>query len=210
MAPGFGETFRLRTALTPAVKPCRQRNPSDAILSACKKEEKRPSPPDSFSALPIDKSIFGGKYIGEVIFVKAKNIMSKEITTVNPEDSIEKAAQLMKQHDIGSIPVCDKEKVVGIVTDRDIVLKSTAAGQNSSQQKVKDIMSSNPVVGSPEMDVHEVAKIMSDKQIRRLPIIENNNLVGVVALGDISVEPTLQDNAGKALKDISQSNGFQM
>lgn len=142
--------------------------------------------------------------------MKAENIMSKEVTSVNPDDSIEKAAQLMKQHDIGSIPVCDREKVVGIVTDRDIVLKSTAAGQNSNQQKVKDVMSSNPVVGSPEMDVHEVAKIMSEKQIRRLPIVDHNNLVGVVALGDISVEPDLQDNAGEALKNISQSGGVQM
>lgn len=139
--------------------------------------------------------------------MKAKNIMSKQITSLNPDDSIEKAAQLMKQCDIGSIPVCDREKVIGIVTDRDIVLRSTAEGRDGKQQKVKDIMSPNLVVGSPEMDVHEVAKIMSEKQIRRLPIVDNNNLIGVVALGDISVEPTLQDNAGEALKNISQTGG---
>lgn len=142
--------------------------------------------------------------------MKAKNIMSKEIAAVNPEDSIEKAAQLMKQHGIGSVPVCDREKVVGIVTDRDIVLRSTAAGGNSNQQKVRDIMSSNPAVGDPEMDVQEVAKIMSEKQIRRLPIVDHNDLVGIVALGDISVEPALKNNAGEALNDISQSNGAQM
>ncbi|WP_283608927.1 CBS domain-containing protein [Faecalispora anaeroviscerum] len=143
--------------------------------------------------------------------MKVRNIMSTGVTKLNPGDSIEKAAQLMKQHDIGSIPVCDQEKVIGIVTDRDIATRSAAEGQDAKQQRVCDIMSTNPVVGSPEMDAHEVAKLMSEKQIRRLPIVENNSLVGVVALGDISVQPTLQDNAGEALKNISQSDsGSQM
>lgn len=146
----------------------------------------------------------------EVMDMKVRNIMSKEVTKLNPDDSIERAAQLMKQHNIGSIPVCDQGKVVGIVTDRDIATRSAAKGQNVKQQKVCDIMSQNPVVGSPEMDVHEVAKLMSEKQIRRVPIVENNSLVGVVALGDISVQPALQDNAGEALKNISQSGAAQM
>lgn len=146
----------------------------------------------------------------EVMDMKVRNIMSKEVTKLNPDDSIERAAQLMKQHNIGSIPVCDQEKVVGIVTDRDIATRSAAKGQNVKQQKVCDIMSQNPVVGNPEMDVHEVAKLMSEKQIRRVPIVENNTIVGVVALGDISVQPNLQDNAGEALKNISQSSATQM
>ena len=143
----------------------------------------------------------------EVNRMKVRNIMSKDVLSLSPEDSIEKAAQLMKQRGIGSLPICEGEKVVGIVTDRDIVLRATAKGQGSNQQKVKDIMSPNPVVGDPEMDVHEVAKVMSEKQIRRMPIVDHNNLVGVVSLGDISVEPVLQDNAGEALKNISQPGG---
>ena len=142
--------------------------------------------------------------------MKVKDIMSKDIASLNSEDSVEKAAQLMKQYDVGSVPVCDRQEVVGIVTDRDIALRSTAVGQDSKQQKVREIMSSNPVVGSPEMDVHDAARIMSEQQIRRLPIVENKSLVGVVALGDISVEPTLQDNAEEALKNISQPSGSQM
>nr|WP_319488230.1 CBS domain-containing protein [uncultured Caproiciproducens sp.] len=136
--------------------------------------------------------------------MKVKDIMSKEIASLNSDDSIESAAQLMKRYDVGSIPVCSQEKVIGIVTDRDIALRSMAEGQNAKQQKVGDIMSSNPIVGSPDMDVHDAAKIMSEKQIRRLPIVDHNNLVGIVALGDISMEPTLQDNAEEALKNISQ------
>ncbi len=133
-----------------------------------------------------------------------KDIMSKDIVSLNSKDSVERAAQMMKQFDVGSIPVCEQQKLVGIVTDRDITLNSVASGANTSQQKICDVMSSNPVTGRPEMDVHDAAKIMSDEQIRRLPIVENNNLVGIVALGDISVEPNLQDNAENALKNISQ------
>lgn len=136
--------------------------------------------------------------------MKVKDIMSKEIASLSSEDSVEKAAQLMKEYDVGSIPVCSNEQVVGIVTDRDIAVRSIAEGQNTSQQKVREIMSSNPVVGSPDMDVHDVAKIMSEQQIRRLPIVDHNSLVGIVALGDISVEPNLQDNAEEALKNISE------
>jgi len=146
----------------------------------------------------------------EVNIVKVKDIMSRDIASLSSDDSIERAAQLMKQYDVGSIPVCSQEKIVGIVTDRDIALRATARGQKSQQQTVSDIMSSNPVVGSPDMDVHDAARIMSEKQIRRLPIVDQNNLVGIVALGDISVEPDLQDNAEEALKNISQPNDSRM
>ena len=117
---------------------------------------------------------------------------------------IERAAQMMKQFDVGSIPVCSQEKLVGMVTDRDIILRSVATGTNGNKQKISEVMTSNPVTGNPDMDVHDAAKIMSDEQIRRLPIVQNNNLVGIVSLGDISVEPILQDNAEEALKNISK------
>lgn len=134
--------------------------------------------------------------------MRLKDIMSKEIACVNSNDSIEKAAQLMKQYNVGSIPICSQNKVIGIVTDRDIALRSVANGQYN--QSVGDIMTQNPVTGTPDMDVHEAARIMGEKQIRRLPVVENNSLVGIVSLGDISVEPRLQDNAEQALKNISQ------
>lgn len=142
--------------------------------------------------------------------MKVKDIMSKDIASLSSNDSIERAAQLMKQYDVGSIPVCDNKEVVGIVTDRDITLRSVAQSQDSAQQTVRDIMTSNPVVGSPDMDVHDAARLMSDKQIRRLPIVENKSLVGIVALGDISLEPTLQDNAEETLKNISKPGASKM
>ena len=130
--------------------------------------------------------------------------MSKDIISISSEEPVERAAQMMQQHDIGSIPVCTQNKLIGMVTDRDITLRSVAAGQDTKQQKISDIMTANPAMGNPQMDVNEAAKMMSEKQIRRLPIVENNNLVGIVSLGDISVEPSLQDNAEEALKNISE------
>jgi len=134
--------------------------------------------------------------------LKLKDIMSKEIAFVNSNDSIETAAQLMQHYNVGSIPICDESKLVGIVTDRDIALRAVAKGQH--QQTVGEIMTKNLVTGSPETDVHEAARIMGEKQIRRLPVVQNNSLVGIVSLGDISVEPRLADNAEVALKNISQ------
>jgi CBS domain-containing protein len=133
-----------------------------------------------------------------------KDIMTKNIASLDSEDSVEKAAQLMKQHDVGSIPVCRDNQVVGILTDRDITLRTVAEGKNSKQQKVCDIMSTELTLGKPEMNVTDAASIMSEKQIRRLPIVENNSLVGIVALGDISLEPGLEHNAEDALKSISE------
>lgn len=141
--------------------------------------------------------------------MKVRDIMSRDIASLQTGDTVERAAQLMKDHRVGSLPVCSQQKVIGIVTDRDIALRSVAGGQDGKQQKVGDVMSSDPVVGNPEMDVREAALLMSQKQIRRLPIVENNNVVGMVALGDISTEPTCQSSAQQALQNISQDTGAQ-
>ncbi|MDF2676477.1 MAG: yhcV [Bacillota bacterium] len=132
-----------------------------------------------------------------------KDIMTSDIASLNSSDSIQKAAKLMAQYNIGSVPICENKQVVGIVTDRDIALRSVADGKDVNQQKVGDIMTKDVVTGSPSMNVHEAAKLMSDKQIRRIPVVQNNSLVGMVSLGDISLQPQLQDNAEKALSNIS-------
>lgn len=136
--------------------------------------------------------------------MKVKDIMSKTVVNLNPEDTVDQAAHLMKEHNVGSIPVCSSEKVIGIITDRDITLRSVADGNNSTTQKIREIMSSNPVLGNPEMDVTEAGRIMGERQIRRLPIVENNKLVGIISLGDIAVEPNLQDKAGRILSNVSE------
>ncbi|SHK03593.1 CBS domain-containing protein [Clostridium amylolyticum] len=136
--------------------------------------------------------------------MRVKDVMTNDVASLKPEDSIERAAELMKEFNIGSLPVCEGKKVIGIVTDRDIALRAVAEGKDNRNQTVKDVMSSNPVVIDSQADVKEAAKLMSDNQIRRIPIVEANSLVGMVSLGDIAVEPHLEDNAQDALKDISE------
>ncbi len=136
--------------------------------------------------------------------MKIKEIMTKSIASLNGDDTVEQAAHLMKEHNIGSIPICEGEKVIGIITDRDIALRSVAEGENFKRQNVRKVMTSNPVLGTPDMEVNDAARVMSERQIRRLPIVENDNLVGMISLGDIAIEPNLKNNAEDALKNISE------
>ena len=136
--------------------------------------------------------------------MQVKDVMTKSVASLNPQDTVERAAQLMKEHDIGSLPVCEGEKVIGIVTDRDITLRCVAVGNNVKSQSVRDIMTSNPVVINSNTNIQDAARIMSERQIRRLPIVDNNNLVGMVALGDLAVEPKLDNAAESALSSISE------
>lgn len=135
--------------------------------------------------------------------MKVKEIMTKDVFSVSPGDNIKSAAEIMDKHNVGAVPVCEGERILGIITDRDIALRSVSNGENVSRQTVREIMSSNPIFGTPDMDVTEASRLMSDRQIRRLPIVENNNLVGIISLGDIAVEPSFSNKAGEALSDIS-------
>ncbi len=136
--------------------------------------------------------------------MKVRDIMTKDIASLRSDDTIEHAAQLMKQYNCGSLPVCTQDKLIGIVTDRDIAVRSVASGEDVTSRRVGDIMTNDVVFANPETDVNDAARIMSDRQIRRLPVVENNSLIGIVALGDISLEPKCQDSAEDALKNISK------
>lgn len=136
--------------------------------------------------------------------MKLRDIMSTNIVSLNPNDTVEDAAQIMKEHNIGSVPICEGEKVIGIVTDRDIVLRSVASGENFKHQSVRNIMSSNPVLGNPEMKVQDVERVMGERQIRRIPVVENNKLTGMVSLGDIAVQPKLKEEVGDTLSSVSE------
>jgi CBS domain-containing protein len=134
---------------------------------------------------------------------KLGDIMTKNVVSVSPNQSIEEAAQLMSQNNVGSLPVVENGQLKGIITDRDITLRSTAKGGNE-KASVSDCMSSqNMVTGSPEMDTKEAVQMMSQHQIRRLPVVDQNNMVGMVSLGDLSTENETQNEAGQALNSIS-------
>lgn len=136
--------------------------------------------------------------------MKVRDIMTKDIASLRSDDTIEHAAQLMKQYNCGSLPVCTQDKLIGIITDRDIAVRSVASGEDVTHKRVGEIMTNDVVFANPETDVNDAARIMSDRQIRRLPVVENNSLIGIVALGDISLEPACQDSAEDALKNISK------
>ena len=136
--------------------------------------------------------------------MKVRDIMTKDIASLRSDDTIERAAQLMRQYNCGSLPVCTQDKLIGIITDRDIAVRSVASGEDVTHKRVGDVMTNDVVFANPETDVNDAARIMSDRQIRRLPVVENNSLIGIVALGDISLEPACQDSAEDALKNISK------
>ena len=133
-------------------------------------------------------------------------IMTANVASVNRETTLAEAANLMKEHNIGSIPVCDGNKIVGIVTDRDIVLRGVAEGNDQTSITCGEIMSPDLAVGTIDMDVRVAAEIMANRQIRRLPVVDNGRLVGMVSLGDLATEPKFTSEAGDALNDISKTS----
>ncbi|MGH2543677.1 MAG: CBS domain-containing protein [Ardenticatenaceae bacterium] len=131
-------------------------------------------------------------------------IMTSEVVYLLPDESVTKAAREMKQLNVGVIPVCDQEqRVLGVVTDRDIVLRVVAEGRNPDETRIRDIATMDPIAGQPSWDVAEAIDLMSRNQIRRLPIVEDGKLIGIVSLGDISVRAN-QMGAGTALEQISE------
>ncbi|MDD2269945.1 MAG: CBS domain-containing protein [Eubacteriales bacterium] len=137
--------------------------------------------------------------------MRVKELMSTTVTCVRPETSIEQVAKQMKQENIGSIPVCnDRGEALGIITDRDIVVRSVSTGD--SPKAAKDIMTKNLVSADPNMDTHEAALLMAKYQIRRLPVLENNKIVGILAMADVARKSIYVDEAGDALSAISKQS----
>ncbi len=137
-----------------------------------------------------------------------RNIMTENVATVSSNQTIQEAAEIMKQNNVGSIPVVDNGQICGIITDRDITLRSTAEGLNNSTS-VSQVMSTNLVSGTPEMTVEEAADVMAQNQIRRLPVVENNQLCGIVALGDLATNESFDNEAEEALSSISEPSNTQ-
>lgn len=136
--------------------------------------------------------------------MKVKDIMTKNVASVKPDASVSEAADLMQRYNVGSIPVCDDNGVVGIVTDRDIVMRNVTVGSDPRSTPVSSIMTTNVTTVSPDTDVDELGVIMSQKQVRRVPVVDNNNLVGIVALGDLALDNRFDTEASEALTEISK------
>ena len=120
--------------------------------------------------------------------MKVKEIMARKVEAIDPETSIADAAEIMKAHNVSALPVCDGEELVGMLTERDIVVRATADGFHPEVLQSGEIMTSGLTYGYEDQDVSEVIKIMEEKWIRHLPILNRNKrLVGVLSLADIAL-----------------------
>ncbi|RUS48329.1 CBS domain-containing protein [Cohnella sp. AR92] len=135
---------------------------------------------------------------------KVSDIMSKDCQTVTSKDNIFECAVLMRDNDIGFVPVLEGRKLIGVITDRDLVLRGYAE-KNPGSESVTTVMSKDVKTISPHLSVDEAGTIMAAEQIRRLPVVENGELVGIVSLGDLAMREIFVHEAGEALSSISSS-----
>ena len=145
-----------------------------------------------------------------------QDVMTRDVQSISPQETVQRAAQMMDELNVGSIPVLDGHRLVGMITDRDITVRSTAAGQAPGQTRVGDVMSTDVRTCAPNQTVDEVLGQMGDVQIRRVPVVDeaSHEVVGIVSLGDMAakhsagVDHTLEEISTPAAPDRS-STGAQ-
>jgi CBS domain-containing protein len=139
--------------------------------------------------------------------MKVSEIMSSDVQVISAEQPIQEAARLMMDADTGALPVGDGERLIGMVTDRDIAVRGVAEGRGP-ETPVRDVMSERPLFAWDDQDVDEVALQMSDAQVRRMPVLsrDGERLVGIVSLGDLA-RSDRDDAAQAALEGISEPGG---
>jgi CBS domain-containing protein len=137
--------------------------------------------------------------------MKIQEIMTKNPEVVTPNTSLQQAAQKMESLNVGSMPVCNGKKLVGMITDRDITVRATAEGMNPSQAKVSDFMTDHVHYCHADQSVADAAQMMKENQIRRLPVVNRDNeLVGILSLGDLAVDTNNDRKSGETLEEISK------
>lgn len=134
------------------------------------------------------------------------DLMSKSVVTIAPEEPASLAARMLYRHNIGSVPVCSEDgRLRGIVTDRDIVLRCVAAENSAESTPVREIMTRSVITVSPQDDVRAAARQMAAGQVRRLPVVEDGRLVGIISLADMAKTHSFDMEASKALSEISSN-----
>lgn len=135
---------------------------------------------------------------------KLKDMMSTDVKVISPDATIREAAQQMQSGNFGMLPVGEKDRMIGALSDRDIAIRAVAAGKDGNT-KVRDVMSAGIIWAHEEDSVEDAAKLMSEHQIRRLPVVNaDKRLVGIVALGDFAVVSSDIKTAGETLSEISK------
>ena len=133
-----------------------------------------------------------------------RDIMTSDVDFCTAEDNIYEAALKMRDDNVGVIPVLENGRLIGVITDRDIVTRSVAEKKPNST-KITDVISTELVTGTPDMSVEDAEELMASEQVRRLPIVEQDKLVGIVALGDFAVHRQTSSETGIALQSISEN-----
>jgi CBS domain-containing protein len=129
--------------------------------------------------------------------------MSPDPRSIAPDDPIVKAARLMRDVEVGSLPVIEQGRLVGMLTDRDIAVRVIAEGKSSKSTTVAEVFSRDPVVAEPDQDLDEALRLMARHQVRRLPVVEDDRLVGILAQADVALEEK-EEKTGELVESISQ------
>lgn len=136
--------------------------------------------------------------------MKLRELMSKPVVRIQPDETVTVAARLLEHNNIGAMPVCGPDgKLCGLLTDRDIVTRCLAAGKSPQNTLVREIMTGKVYVARPDMEASMAACLMGREQIRRLPVMENGKLCGMISLGDLARKEESSIEAGDALTEIS-------
>ena len=136
--------------------------------------------------------------------MKLRDIMTQSPVKIHPEESVAVAARMLTRHNIGALPVCGSDgKICGVVTDRDLVTRCMASERPAERIRVRDVMTGRVISAAPDMEIGAAAHLMGREQVRRLPVVENGRLCGMVSLGDWASREESSIDAGDALSDIS-------
>jgi CBS domain-containing protein len=140
---------------------------------------------------------------------KSKDVMTKELVYASPQDTVSHVAQLMKKEDIGPVLIVDSEesqRLVGIVTDRDLALKIVAEGRDPQTTTVEEVMTRKLITCRPDDDVESAMKAMAQYQLRRIPVVEDDNkLVGIISQADIATRVDEPEKTAEVVREISES-----
>ena len=137
--------------------------------------------------------------------MEIKDIMTQRVVSIDPAESVEVAARTMNQYNIGALPVCRNGKLCGMLTDRDIVTRCLAANRLPGNTQVRQVMTEQVTSISPNMETGVAAHLMGRLQIRRLPVVDNGKLCGMVSLGDLAIREETALDAGDVLTDVSSN-----
>ena len=138
--------------------------------------------------------------------MKLREVMTQPVIRINPDESVAVAARTLAHYNIGSLPVCGNDgRICGLITDRDLVTRCVAAGRSAANTPVRDVMTAQVISARPDLDVSEAAGLMGREQIRRLPVVENGRLCGMVSLGDLAKREESVMDAADALTDITNN-----